>query len=106
MVELFKDLHVLARGRYLQFVTRLKLLDDAIIRSNEPEEVLTYTYSGNDLGNRFIIPWRKAKGKLRRVAMEKMRGLTISTECHLKDGLCMKCPCCVLFGGTGDTSLV
>jgi CRISPR type I-D-associated protein Csc2 len=28
----------------------------------------------------------------------------IAPDCHLKDGLCMKCPCCVLFGGTGDVS--
>ncbi len=104
MVSLWSDLRVLARGTYLQYVARIKLLDDAIIRSNEPEEVLTYTYKNHDLGNRFIIPWRKIKGKVRRTAMEKMRGLGISPDCHLKDGLCMKCPCCILFGGTGDVS--
>ncbi len=104
MASLLTDLRVLARGTYLQYVTRIKLLDDAIIRSNEPEEVLTYTYKNNDLGSRFIIPWRKVKGKVRRMAMERMRGLEIAPDCHLKDGLCMKCPCCVLFGGTGDVS--
>jgi CRISPR type I-D-associated protein Csc2 len=104
MASLLSDLRVLARGTYLQYVTRIKLLDDAIIRSNEPEEVLTYHYKNPLLGNRFIIPWRKVKGKVRRVAMEKMRGLGIAPDCHLKDGLCMKCPCCVLFGGTGDVS--
>jgi CRISPR type I-D-associated protein Csc2 len=106
MASLLTDLRVLARGTYLQYVTRIKLLDDAIIRSNEPEEVLTYTYKNNGLGNRFIIPWRKVKGKVRRAAMEKMRGLEIAPDCHLKDGLCMRCPCCVLFGGTGDVSAV
>jgi CRISPR type I-D-associated protein Csc2 len=104
MASLLTDLRVLSRGTYLQYVTRIKLLDDAIIRSNEPEEVLTYTYKNSALGNRFIIPWRKIKGKVRRTAMEKMRGLGISPDCHLKDGLCMKCPCCILFGGTGDVS--
>lgn len=103
MASLLSDLRTLARGTYLQYVVRVKLLDDAIIRSNEPEEVLTYTYR-NGLGNRFIIPWRKVKGKVRRLAMEKMRGLDLAPDCHLKDGLCMRCPCCVLFGGTGDVS--
>ncbi|MGO8899463.1 MAG: type I-D CRISPR-associated protein Cas7/Csc2 [Isosphaeraceae bacterium] len=102
MATLLTDLRVLARGTYLQYVARIKLLDDAIIRSNEPEEVLTYRYNG--LGNRFIIPWRKVKGKVRRTAMEKMRGLGIAPDCHLKEALCMRCPCCVLFGGTGDVS--
>jgi len=106
MASLLPDLRVLAQGTYLQYVTRVKLLDDAIIRSNEPEEVLTYTYKNPELGNRFIIPWRKVKGKVRRTAMEKMRGLGIAPECHLKEGLCMRCPCCVLFGGTGDVSAV
>lgn len=105
MGELLADLQVLSRGTYLQLVTRIKLLDDAIIRSNEPEEVLTYTYKNETLGHRFIIPWRKVKGKVRRSAMEAMRGLGIAPNCHLKgEGLCMKCPCCVLFGGTGDVS--
>ncbi len=104
MASLLNDLRVLSRGTYLQYVTSIKLLDDAIIRSNEPEEVLTYTYKKEGLGNRFIIPWRKVKGKVRRATMEKMRGLGIAPDCHLKDGLCMKCPCCVLFGGTGDVS--
>jgi len=104
MALLLTDLRVLSRGTYLQYITRIRLLDDAIIRSNEPEEVLTYTYKNNDLGNRFIIPWRKVKGKVRRTAMEKMRGLGIAPDCHLKEGLCMRCPCCVLFGGTGDVS--
>lgn len=104
MAQLLTDLQVLSRGTYLQLVTRIKLLDDAIIRSNEPEEVLTYTYKNEALGNRFIIPWRKVKGKVRRSAMEAMRGQGIAPDCHLKDSLCMKCPCCVLFGGTGDVS--
>lgn len=102
MAELLKDLQVLSRGTYLQLVTRIRLLDDAIIRSNEPEEVLTYTYKNEALGNRFIIPWRKVKGKVRRFALEAMRGAGISPDCSLKSRLCMKCPCCVLFGGTGD----
>jgi hypothetical protein len=104
MASLLSDLRILARGTYLQYVMRIKLLDDAVIRSNEPEEVLTYNYRNNGLGNRFIIPWRKVKGKVRRLAMEKMRGLGLAKDCHLKDGLCMCCPCCVLFGGTGDVS--
>lgn len=104
MAELLNDLQILPRGTYLQLVTRIRLLDDAIIRSNEPEEVLTYSYRADGVGNRFIIPWRKVKGKVRRMAMEKMRGLGIAGDCHLKDGLCMQCPCCILFGGTGDVS--
>ena len=102
MPELFNDLQTLSRGTYLQLVVRIKLLDDAIIRSNEPEEVLTYTYKNEKIGNRFIIPWRKVKGKVRRTALETMRGAGIATECSLKSRLCMACPCCVLFGGTGD----
>ncbi len=93
---------ILSRGVYLQLVVNIKLLDDAIIRSNEPEEVLTCSYSS--LGNRFIIPWRKVKGKLRRLVMEKQRGFDIMPACHLKDDLCMECPSCFLFGGTGETS--
>jgi len=38
MASLLPDLRTLARGTYLQCVARVKLLDDAIIRSNEPEE--------------------------------------------------------------------
>jgi len=81
---------------------KITLLDEAIIRSNEAEEVLTFRYK--DLGNRFIIPWRKVKGKLRRLVLEKQRGLNIEPQCALKDDLCMKCPTCFLFGGTGETS--
>ena len=104
MAKLLDDLQILARGTYLQYVVQITLLDDAVIRSNEPEEVLTYSYRREGLGSRFIMPWRKVKGKVRRLAMEKMRGLNIAPDCHLKEGLCMKCPCCVLFGGTGDVS--
>lgn len=93
---------ILPVGKYLQLVVKMKFLDDAIIRSNDPEEVLTFRYK--ELGNRFIIPWRKVKGKLRRIAMEKQRGIGIAPECHLKDNLCMKCPSCFIFGGTGETS--
>jgi CRISPR type I-D-associated protein Csc2 len=96
------DIQVLSRGNYLQFVVEITLLDDAIIRSNEPEEVLTHTY--NELGNRFILPWRKTKGKLRRAIMEKLRGLKIAPDCYLKDNLCMQCPACLMFGGTGEVS--
>ena len=102
MATLLKDIQTLSRGTYFQLVTRIRLLDDAIIRSNEPEEVLTYTYKNENLGHRFIIPWRKVKGKVRRSALEAMRGANISPDCALKSKLCMKCPCCVLFGGTGD----
>jgi len=103
-IELFKDIQVLPRGRYLQIVVKVKLLDDTIIRSNEPEETLTFRYK--TLGNRFIIPWRKVKGKLRRQVMEKQRdlGIPAGSKCYLKDNLCMTCPSCLLFGGTGETS--
>jgi len=93
---------LLSKGVYLQLVVELKLLDDAIIRSNEPEEVLTHHYKS--LGNRFIIPWRKVKGKLRRLVLEKQRSLNIQPDCALKDDLCLNCPACLLFGGTGETS--
>jgi len=103
-LNFFDDIQFLPRGRYLQLVVKITLLDDAIIRSNEPEEVLTFKYK--KLGNRFIIPWRKIKGKLRRMVMEKQRDLKLpeNSDCYLKDHLCMKCPACVLFGGTGETS--
>lgn len=101
-VEFLEKPTSLPVGRYLQLVVKLKFLDDAIIRSNDAEEVLTYRYK--ELGNRFIIPWRKIKGKLRRMVMEQQRGLQINPQCHLKNDLCMKCPSCFLFGGTGETS--
>lgn len=93
---------LLSTGVYLQIPVKITLLDEAIIRSNEPEEVLTFKYK--ELGNRFIIPWRKIKGKLRRLVLEKQRGLNIEPNCALKDDLCMQCPTCFLFGGTGETS--
>ena len=93
---------LLSKGVYLQLVVEMKLLDDAIIRSNEAEEVLTHHYEA--LGNRFVIPWRKVKGKLRRLVMEKQRRFNISPNCALKDDLCLSCPSCLLFGGTGETS--
>ncbi|MCF6148678.1 MAG: type I-D CRISPR-associated protein Cas7/Csc2 [Candidatus Kuenenia sp.] len=93
---------LLSKGVYLQLVVDMKLLDDAIIRSNEPEEVLTHHYEA--LGNRFVIPWRKVKGKLRRLVLEKQRGYNIQPDCALKDDLCLQCPSCLLFGGTGETS--
>jgi CRISPR type I-D-associated protein Csc2 len=102
MVEFLKEPGLLSRGVYLEMVVSLKFLDDAIIRSNEPEEVLTFSYKA--IGSRFVIPWRKVKGKLRRMVMEKQRGLEIEPACHLKDDLCMRCPSCFLFGGTGETS--
>lgn len=102
-IELLNKPTMLSEGIYLQLVVSLKFLDDAIIRSNEPEEVLTFTYKP-PLNNRFIIPWRKIKGKLRRLVLEKQRCLGIEPNCHLKDDLCMQCPNCFLFGGTGETS--
>jgi CRISPR type I-D-associated protein Csc2 len=103
MTALLQQPTILSQGSYLQLVVKLKLLDDAIIRSNEAEEVLTFTYKP-PLNNRFVIPWRKVKGKLRRLVMEKQRSLDIMKECCLKDNLCMKCPSCFMFGGTGETS--
>ena len=102
MVDFLQTPSLLSKGVYLQLVVEMKLLDDAIIRSNEPEEVLTYHYKA--LENRFIIPFRKVKGKLRRLVLEKQRGLNIEENCALKDELCMRCPTCLLFGGTGETS--
>lgn len=114
-IGLLKEPTILPVGRYMEFVVKLKFLDDAIIRSNEPEEVLTHRYK--ELGNRFIIPWRKVKGRLRRMVMEKQRELEIGKFeakegelkgeeifCHLKDNLCLQCPSCFIFGGTGETS--
>jgi len=101
-MKLLSEPTLLSKGVYLQIPVRITLLDEAIVRSNEPEEVLTFKYK--DLGNRFIIPWRKIKGKLRRLVLEKQRGLGIGSQCALKDDLCMKCPTCFLFGGTGETS--
>lgn len=103
MTKLLKEPTILSEGNYLQIVIKLKFLNDAIIRSNDPEEVLTYSYN-EPLGNRFVIPWRKVKGKLRRVVMEKQRDLGIEKDCSLKDNLCMQCPSCFIFGGTGETS--
>ena len=100
--EFFKKPEILSKGKYLEIVVKLKFLDDAIIRSNDPEEVLTYNYK--ELENRFVIPWRKVKGKLRRLVMEKQRSFGIESNCHLKDDLCMQCPSCFIFGGTGETS--
>lgn len=100
-VEFFDDIQTLPRGRYLQVAFRIRLADNAVIRSNDPEEVLTHRYE--ELGQRFIVPWRKVKGKLRRVILEKQRDLGISPECALKDSLCLQCPTCCLFGGTGAT---
>jgi CRISPR type I-D-associated protein Csc2 len=101
-MKLLNEPVLLSTGVYLQIPVKMTLLDEAIIRSNEPEEVLTFKYK--NLGNRFIIPWRKIKGKLRRLVLEKQRGLQIEPQCALKDDLCMKCPTCFLFGGTGETS--
>lgn len=96
-MRLLEQPEILSTGCYLQLPLKLTLLDDAIIRSNEPEEVLTFRYK--ELGNRFIIPWRKIKGKLRRLVLEKQRGLNIEPECALKDDLCMKCPSCFFVRG-------
>jgi CRISPR type I-D-associated protein Csc2 len=101
-MKLLSQPTLLSTGVYLQIPIKITLLDEAIIRSNEPEEVLTFKYK--KLGNRFIIPWRKIKGKLRRLVLEKKRGLSIEPKCALKDDLCMQCPTCFLFGGTGETS--
>lgn len=99
---LLEEPTILSVGKYMELVVKLKFLDDAIIRSIDREEVLTFRYKEH--GNRFIIPWRKVKGKLRRMVMEKQRGLAIEADCHLKGDLCMQCPSCFLFGGTGETS--
>ncbi len=102
-MDFYPDVSVLPRARYLQLVTSLRLLDPAIIRSNEPEEVLTFSYQ-EPLQERFIIPWRKVKAKLRRIVAERGRDLGYGTMCFLKESLCMTCPTCLLFGGTGETS--
>lgn len=101
-LKLLENPTILSKGIYFQIPVKITLLDETIIRSNEPEEVLTFGYK--ELGNRFIIPWRKIKGKLRRLVLEKQRFYDIEPECSLKDDLCMQCPTCFLFGGTGDTS--
>lgn len=103
-MKLLSEPTLLSKGVYLQIPVKITLLDEAIIRSNESEEVLTFKYK--DLGDRFIIPWRKIKGKLRRLVLEKQRGLGIEPQCALKDDLCMKCPTCFLFGGTGEKNSV
>lgn len=116
MTTLLKEPSILSQGVYLQLVTMIKFLDDTIIRSNDPEEVLTFKYQA--LGNRYIIPWRKIKAKLRRLVMEKQRNLGIGKYeitkrgkieeegyCHLKERLCMQCPSCFIFGGTGETGV-
>ena len=104
MVDFLQTPSLLSKGVYLQLVVEMKLLDDAIIRSNEREEVLTYHYKA--LENRFIIPFRKVKGKLRRLVLEKQRSYNIQPDCALKDDLCLNCPSCLLFGGTGETSSI
>jgi CRISPR type I-D-associated protein Csc2 len=40
------------------------------------------------------------------MVMERQRDLGIPAEsnCYLKDHLCMACPSCLLFGGTGETN--
>ncbi|MHB9053374.1 MAG: type I-D CRISPR-associated protein Cas7/Csc2 [Thermoleophilia bacterium] len=101
-MKLIKEPVLLSTATYLQIPVEMTLLDEAIIRSNEPEEVLTFKYE--DFGNRFIIPWRKVKGKLRRLVLEKQRGLGIEVSCALKDDLCGRCPTCFMFGATGETS--
>lgn len=106
MANFLETPSLLSKGVYLQLVVEMKLLDDAIIRSNEAEEVLTHHYKAETLGNRFVIPWRKVKGKLRRLVMEKQRNYDIHPDCALKDDLCLNCPSCLLFGGTGETSSV
>ncbi len=102
MNNFLSQISSLSQGKYFQIVVKMILLDETIIRSNDPEEVLTFKYK--KMGERFIIPWRKFKGKLRRFAMEQQRSFNIGTDCYLKDNLCMKCPVCFLFGGTGETS--
>jgi len=104
MVDFLQTPSLLSKGVYLQLVVEMKLLDDAIIRSNEREEALTYHYKA--LENRFIIPFRKVKGKLRRLVLEKQRSYNIQPDCALKDDLCLNCPSCLLFGGTGETSSI
>ncbi len=104
MTDFLKEPSKLSTGVYLQLPVSIRLLDEAIIRSNEPEEVLTFHY--RSLGNRFVIPWRKIKGKLRRLVLEKQRGLGIEPDCSLKEDLCGRCPTCFLFGATGETSSV
>ncbi|MBC7248086.1 MAG: type I-D CRISPR-associated protein Cas7/Csc2 [Actinobacteria bacterium] len=101
-MRFYSDVSNLPRARYLQVVTALRLLDPAIIRSNEPEEVLTFRYR-EPLGERFIIPWRKVKAKLRRLVAERGRDLGFGKNCFLKESLCLACPTCLLFGGTGET---
>lgn len=94
-----EKVEILPHGTRLQLVTGIRLYDLAIVRSNSPEEVLEYPYER--LGKRLIIPWRKVKGKLRRLVAEKGRSLGIGEDCHLKESLCLECPTCWLFGAVG-----
>ena len=54
MKQLLEQPTLLSTGVYLQIPVKVTLLDEAIIRSNEREEVLIFKYK--DLGSRFIIP--------------------------------------------------
>lgn len=95
---------VLPRASWVQIAYRIVLLDDAIVRSNTPDEVMQRTLVG-EKKSRFLFPWQKLKHQQREL-MERLQRLqdylpsvvlNCSTKCY-----CNRCVSCFINGSLGS----
>jgi CRISPR type I-D-associated protein Csc2 len=105
--------HPLLEAKTIQIVLLREILDYTVLRTEETREVNTVTTPLSINGGRnerrvaFLGSKQKAaeSRELERMLRTATRAAQITTpECYLKDGLCLECPRCALFGATNVQS--
>jgi CRISPR type I-D-associated protein Csc2 len=105
--------HPLLEAKTIQIVLLREILDYTILRTEETREVntvitpLSINGGHNEQRAAFLGSKQKAveSRELERMLRTATRSAQISKpDCYLKDGLCLECPRCALFGATNVQS--
>lgn len=88
---------ILPRAARTQIAFRLTLLDNAVIRSNGPDEVMTRRVDGVD---HFVLPATKIRHMMREFVEMVQRNVGIGGSCRAQH-YCSSCPSCWIFGTFG-----
>lgn len=105
--------HPLLEARTIQIVLLREILDYTVLRTEETRELnrITTPLSATSTSNATRIAFlaTKQKSAESRMLEQMLRTATREDqlsfpECYLKDGLCLECPRCGLFGGTNTES--
>ncbi len=105
--------HPLLEARTIQLVLLREILDYTVLRTEETRELnvvttpLSVTNPANERRVAFLAT--KQKSAESRMLEQMLRTANrelgrVVSECYLKDGLCLECPRCGLFGGTNVES--